>query len=195
MASKKNNIQIAKKTAGISKDTKKKQSAASTKKDIIHKEMNIGEVVEKYPETVSVMMSYGLHCIGCHVSLYESIEQGSLAHGMNSSDIGKMIKDMNNVREKFAKTPFIISEKAAKKIKELAKGKEFGLRIAINMEAEFGESRFLLSLENKPKQNEKTISADGVNIFIDEETLKYAKGCTINFIKEGKTEGFTMNRE
>jgi len=34
----------------------------------ITKETTIGEIVEKYPQAVETLMSFGVHCIGCHVS-------------------------------------------------------------------------------------------------------------------------------
>ena len=49
---------------------------------LITKDMPIGEVVERYPEAAEVLTAYGLHCVGCHVSPFETVEQGALGHGM-----------------------------------------------------------------------------------------------------------------
>jgi len=68
--------------------------------DKITADMNFSEVLEKYPQTASIMMKYGLHCIGCHVAAFESIEQGCMAHGMKEEDLKKMLKDMNKAVEK-----------------------------------------------------------------------------------------------
>jgi len=62
----------------------------------INKDMTFGQVLEKYPKAAEVMGKYGLHCIGCHVALYESIEQGSKAHGMSESEFKKMLKELND---------------------------------------------------------------------------------------------------
>ena len=74
------------------KSPAKKQAAAKPK---ITKDMTLGEAVSKYPQTIEVLFGYGLHCIGCHVSAYETIEQGALAHGLDDKQIQKMIDDMN----------------------------------------------------------------------------------------------------
>lgn len=74
---------------------KKKTVKKEAKKQLITKESVIGDVAEKYPKAVEVMFKYGLHCIGCHVSPFETIEQGSLAHGMSEKDIAKMVDEMN----------------------------------------------------------------------------------------------------
>lgn len=60
----------------------------------ITKDMIIEEVVNQYPQTVPVFLMHGLHCVGCHVSLWESIEQGALAHGI---DIDPLMEDLNKV--------------------------------------------------------------------------------------------------
>lgn len=60
----------------------------------ITKEMTIEEVVTQYPETMLVFMRHGLHCVGCHVSAYESIEEGALAHGIN---VDALVADLNKV--------------------------------------------------------------------------------------------------
>ena len=40
---------------------------AEEKKEIV-KDMTLGEVIQKHPETVPVMVKHGLHCIGCHIA-------------------------------------------------------------------------------------------------------------------------------
>ena len=59
---------------------------------MITKDMSIGEVVQKYPETVQVFLSHGLMCIGCAVARYENVEQGAMAHGIN---VEALMKDLN----------------------------------------------------------------------------------------------------
>jgi hybrid cluster-associated redox disulfide protein len=61
----------------------------------ISKEMALGEVVRAFPDSVPIMLNYGLHCVGCHVAAFETIEQGAMAHGMQNKDIEKMLVEMN----------------------------------------------------------------------------------------------------
>lgn len=60
----------------------------------ITKDMTIEQVVSEYPETMMVFMRHGLHCVGCHVSAYESIEEGAMAHGIN---VDALVADLNKV--------------------------------------------------------------------------------------------------
>jgi hybrid cluster-associated redox disulfide protein len=63
-----------------------------TNEQKITKEMPIGDVVRKHPETVPVFMKHGLHCIGCAVAAFESIAEGAAAHGI---DVEALVTDLN----------------------------------------------------------------------------------------------------
>ncbi len=62
----------------------------------ITKDMNIIEVVQKYPDTAMVFMYAGMGCFGCHVAQFESIEEGALAHGV---DADKLVEALNEIAE------------------------------------------------------------------------------------------------
>ena len=66
----------------------------------ITKETLIGEIVEKYPQVVPTLMGFGLHCVGCHVAGFESLEDGFKAHGMDDKQIEESVKKLNAVVEK-----------------------------------------------------------------------------------------------
>ena len=72
----------------MAEDNKNKEN----QNNLITKDMPIGEVVEKYPDTAEVMFRHGMHCIGCHVAAFETVEQGAAAHGIDSD---KLIKELN----------------------------------------------------------------------------------------------------
>ncbi len=59
----------------------------------ITKEMTIGEVVTKYPETRETFMEWGLHCYGCAIAQFENIEQGATAHGIPVDDLIKALNE------------------------------------------------------------------------------------------------------
>ncbi|MBQ4494141.1 MAG: DUF1858 domain-containing protein [Selenomonadaceae bacterium] len=62
----------------------------------ITKDMNIIEVVQRYPDTMMVFMYAGMGCFGCHAAQFETIEEGALAHGI---DADKLIEALNEVVE------------------------------------------------------------------------------------------------
>ncbi len=78
------------------KKTKQKTTKTEQKpENKITKDMTLGEVVTKYPKAAEVMLKQGLHCVGCHVAAYETVEQGAIAHGFDKKQIKKMLDDMN----------------------------------------------------------------------------------------------------
>ena len=58
----------------------------------ITKDMRIGQIVQKYPETMAVFLQYGLGCVGCAAAHFENLEQGAIAHGI---DINTLVKALN----------------------------------------------------------------------------------------------------
>ena len=69
-------------------------------KNKVDKNTTLGEAVQKFPESANVMMKYGLHCIGCHVAAWETIEQGAQAHGLGEKETANLIKEINETIEK-----------------------------------------------------------------------------------------------
>ncbi len=65
----------------------------------ITKDTTLGEVLDKNPEKArelaEIMLNYGLHCVGCHVAHWETIEQGSVGHGMKEKEMKEMIEKLN----------------------------------------------------------------------------------------------------
>ena len=74
--------------AGERPETKHKEESSVT----ITKEMSIGEVVQKYPDTIAVFFQHGLGCVGCAAAHFENIEQGAKAHGI---DVDALVQALN----------------------------------------------------------------------------------------------------
>lgn len=55
----------------------------------------IQKLIEKYPDSVDILVKYGFHCIGCAMAAYENLEQGAKAHGLNEKKLDKLMKELN----------------------------------------------------------------------------------------------------
>ena len=64
----------------------------SNRKEAITKDMLIGDVVKKYPESIEIMLEHGMECVGCHVATWETLEQGASGHGIK---VDKLLEDLN----------------------------------------------------------------------------------------------------
>ena len=47
----------------------------------------IGEIVRNYPEAVEVLLSIGMHCLGCPASQSESLEEACMVHNIPVDDV------------------------------------------------------------------------------------------------------------
>jgi len=61
----------------------------------ITKDSNLAQVVYEHPEAVEILLDYGLHCIGCMASHYDSIGMGAKIHGLSDKEIDEMIEKIN----------------------------------------------------------------------------------------------------
>lgn len=67
----------------------------------ITKNTLINDLLEKNPEVAEILMAYGLHCVNCHFSELDTMEDGAAMHGISEEEMQLMIKDVNKiVREK-----------------------------------------------------------------------------------------------
>ena len=60
----------------------------------ITKDMTFGQVLKDYPQVAPIFMKFGMHCIGCHIAVTETIEQGAMAHGV---DADELVNELNSV--------------------------------------------------------------------------------------------------
>ena len=69
------------------------------KKDKINitKETNIAELVNNHPEAIEVLTAFGLHCVGCFASAFDTIGEGAEIHGMIDEEIEEMLEEVNRV--------------------------------------------------------------------------------------------------
>lgn len=80
-----------------SKTKLKKARAKTSTRDKITKNILMGDLVSKYPQTSEVLMKHGLHCIGCMLSPYESLEAGVAVHGI---PLKPLLKELNQFIKK-----------------------------------------------------------------------------------------------
>ncbi len=53
----------------------------------------IGEIVNKYPEAIDVLLSIGMHCLGCPASQMESLEDACAVHGIPADQVIEAINE------------------------------------------------------------------------------------------------------
>lgn len=59
----------------------------------ISKDMVIGEVLQINPNLAPILLSVGMHCLGCPSSQMESLEEACMVHG---ADVNALVDELNN---------------------------------------------------------------------------------------------------
>lgn len=67
--------------------------------EFVTKDSNLGELAAKFPQAARVLTEYGLHCIGCFASSWDSVEAGARLHGMDDAEIEEMVARANEAIE------------------------------------------------------------------------------------------------
>lgn len=66
-------------------------------KEKITEDMNIRDVIEKYPEVIPVFAKHDMGCIGCIAASFEKISDIAAVHGI---DVKKFVKELNDAANK-----------------------------------------------------------------------------------------------
>ena len=54
--------------------------------------MTIAEAIKLKPEIAGILMSKGMHCLGCVIAQGETLEQAAEVHGLNPDEL---LKELN----------------------------------------------------------------------------------------------------
>lgn len=63
---------------------------------MITKDMTIGSVVRSNPDSVAVLSSFGMGCVGCPSAQAETLEEACMVHGLS---IEKLMTALNSKTE------------------------------------------------------------------------------------------------
>ena len=58
---------------------------------MVNKDMLIGELLVKYPQAAPVLMSIGMHCLGCPSAQAESLADAAMVHGIDADALVEKI--------------------------------------------------------------------------------------------------------
>jgi iron-sulfur cluster assembly accessory protein len=171
----------------------------------ITKDTTIGEIVEKYPQVVEALMSYGVHCVGCHVSGVESLEMGFKGHGMDDATIADAVKKLNGIIEEnpseqqkeeveaeINDPKLNVTDSAAEKIKGLiAQEKKLGLRITV-LPGGCAGYKYGMELEDKSVEDDIVFEEKGIKIIVDKKSMQTLNGSNVDYVDSLQGAGFKI---
>lgn len=172
---------------------------------LVTKDMVIGDVLKKYPDAAVIMLEHGLHCVGCHANVFDTIEAGCKVHGIDDETVDNLVTEINKFIAEESKehkheepegpAKVFISDVAAGKVKELQQKDKmdgFGLRVAVSPG---GCSGFVyqMNFEKTPEKTDIVFEDKGVKLFIDPDSLNMLRGAEIDFVDSLNESGFKVN--
>ncbi|MEM3074815.1 MAG: iron-sulfur cluster assembly accessory protein [Candidatus Pacearchaeota archaeon] len=173
----------------------------------ITKESLIADILAEHPERAhllsEILMDFGIHCIGCGASNFETLEEGVLGHGFSENDLKKLVADLNKaINSKIEKKSGFkvknfelkLTSNALKKVKDIIKnegGEKNVLRVSVLAGGCSGYTYDLELIEQKnaPKSDLK-LRQDDLEISVDKDSLEFLSGTKIDFIDTLKESGF-----
>lgn len=178
----------------MAKKTIAKKVSNEFVKAFISKDDLIGDIVSNYPETIPVLAQAGLHCIGCHVSVSESLLDGCLAHGLEKKDVDKLVIDANKRILDFESAPKVTFTNNA--VLELVKKLKSNGSKYVRIVNTFG-GEFDFDTSNEKDADEIIVQAkDGkgfIEILIPSRIERMLRGIEIDY--DSKLKDFTAKRK
>jgi iron-sulfur cluster assembly accessory protein len=159
-------------------------------------DMTIGDLVQKYPSVAGVLQEEGVHCVGCGAAYYETIAQGLGGHGKTDEEIAVIVEKLNaSIPEESGNEELIITDNAAKKLKEILQQKEIpqhGLRIVVKSGGCAGKE-YAFSLVAEAHKGDAVHDVNGVKFFIANESVTQLQGAKIDFVDSLQGAGFKIS--
>ena len=69
-----------------------KNKKNTTQKVKFDKNSTLGEVLSKKPDAEAILLGFGMHCFGCPVTQFETLEEAAMVHGV---DLKYLLKKVN----------------------------------------------------------------------------------------------------
>lgn len=177
----------------------------------ITRDILISEILTINPRKSAILaemlLDFGIHCIGCGASSFETLGQGVLGHGFSEQQLGKLINDLNKVISEESETEketkeitteifsLKLTEPAIKKVKQVMKQRKTPsstLRVSV---IPGGCSGYMYDMQfiDKPSKDDLNFKQNGVNIAIDKKSTDMLHGMEIDYVDTLNESGFKFN--
>lgn len=65
----------------------------------IKRDTNVYELISTYPDTVEILIEYGIPCASCHFSSYDTLQDSFVEFGLDEEDIADLLTELNEIVE------------------------------------------------------------------------------------------------
>ena len=60
---------------------------------------NVYELISTYPDTVEILIEYGIPCASCHFSSYDTIQDSIVEFGLDEEDVADLMTEINEIAD------------------------------------------------------------------------------------------------
>lgn len=177
----------------------------------IRRDMIIGDIVALFPDAAEILLSYGIHCVGCYANAFETLEQGLLGHGYTEEQLEELINELNEYAEEYfsgetasplpkeaEELSMTLTPAAVEQIQKVAEAEDKSnkpLRIELVKSADGFKYRMNFIDASEIRDIDKTFQFAGgaVKIILDKRDHRSLHELEIDFVTEDDRSGFKMN--
>ncbi len=195
----------APKSGGCCSQPKQEQSSccSSEKKQkptSINREMTIEDILGMFPNKAQKLSqeitNAGLHCIGCHAAVWETLEAGMMKHGKTNEQIDELTRRLNALlNEPVDAGTISITERGAAKFQEILtdEGKHgWGMRFSEEL-AGCNGYEFILDFSEKADEDDEIFNSSGVEIHVKKAMISRLLGSEIDYVEGLRGAGFKIS--
>lgn len=162
--------------------------------------MTIEEILGMFPYKAQRLSqeitNAGLHCVGCHAAVWETLEGGMLGHGKNPHQIDDLVNKLNNLlEEKIDLSSISITRRAADKFLEILSEEEkqgWGMRFSEEL-AGCNGFEYVLDFSEKADKDDQTFTSNGIDIHIKKAMVPRLLGSEIDYVEGLRGSGFKVS--
>lgn len=175
---------------------KKQQRAAKE----ITRQMTIEEILGMFPYKAQRLSqeitNAGLHCVGCHAAVWETLEAGMYTHGKTDAQIDELARRLNALlAEEVDTTSIRITPRGAAKFLAILseEGKQgWGMRFAEEM-AGCNGFEYVLDFSEKADADDQIYTSNGIEIHIKKAMVPRLLGSEIDYVEGLRGSGFKIS--
>jgi iron-sulfur cluster assembly protein len=166
----------------------------------ITRQMTIEEILGMFPYKAQKLSqeitNAGLHCVGCHAAVWETLEGGMLTHGKTDDQINELVRRLNALlAEPIDQSSICITSRGAAKFLDILKeeGKQgWGMRFAEEM-AGCNGFEYVLDFSEKAEEDDQIFTSNGIEIHIKKAMVPRLLGSEIDFVDGLRGSGFKIS--
>lgn len=175
------------------------QNTAEQSATRIHRQMTIEEILSLFPYKAQRLSqeitNAGLHCVGCHAAVWETLEGGMKGHGKTDEEIDRLCTRLNALlEEKADPTTITATPRAVKKYMSILEDEGklgWGLRFG-DKPAGCSGFEYVLDYSEKPNADDVVFNSHGLEIHVQQAAVKRLNGSELDYVEGLQGSGFKV---